>query len=116
MPLVRIVTSAEVSPVAAGALLRDLSALLAREIGKPEAYVMTCLEPRAVMTFAGTTEPACFVEVKNVGKLSPELGKRLSAGITARLVEGVGVKKNRVYIELVETLPHHWGYDGDTFA
>jgi phenylpyruvate tautomerase len=117
MPLVRVVTSAEPpAPAAADALLRDLSALLAREIGKPEAYVMTCLEPRAKMTFAGTGEPTCYVEVKNVGTLGPDLTERLSAAITQRLVGGLGVGKDRVYIEFAESRPHHWGYDGGTFG
>ena len=38
MPLVRIVSSAE-TPAGAEALLRKLSGLLARELGKPEAYM-----------------------------------------------------------------------------
>jgi phenylpyruvate tautomerase PptA (4-oxalocrotonate tautomerase family) len=114
MPLIRIVTSAEPPPTA-DAWLRDLSALLAREIGKPEAYVMTCLEPRAAMTFGGTAEPTCYIEVKNVGPLAPELTKRLSAQITERVARATSVKGARVYIEFSEAKPHHWGYDGDTF-
>jgi len=82
MPLIRIVTSAEPpAAAAADALLTDLSALLAREIGKPESYVMTCLEPRARMTFGGTPAPACFAEVMNVGTLAPELTRKLSAAL-----------------------------------
>jgi len=117
MPFLRIVSSAE-PPAAAAAdvLLADLSALLAREIGKPESYVMTCLEPPARMTFAGTTAPACYVEVKNVGTLAPELTRRMSAALTERLATALGVARNRVYIHFVETRPHHWGWDGDTFG
>ena len=115
MPLIRIVTSAEVTANAEG-LLSDLSGLLAREIGKPEAYVMTCLEPRAAMTFGGTTESACYVEVKNVGPLGPELTKRLSAAITERVARAIGVKGARLYIEFSESKGHHWGFDGDTFG
>jgi phenylpyruvate tautomerase len=115
MPLIRIVTSAE-PPATADSLLRDLSSLLARELGKPESYVMTCLEPRATMTFGGTTEPACYVEVKNVGTLGPELTKRLSAAITERIARATGVKSARMYIEFSESKGHHWGFDGDTFG
>lgn len=71
MPFIRILTSVTFprpSGLAEDALLRDLSALLARELGKPESYVMTCLDAGARMTFAGTDEPTCYVEVKNVGK------------------------------------------------
>lgn len=115
MPLIRIVTSAE-APTGAESLLRDLSGLLAREIGKPESYVMTCLEPRAAMTFGGTSEPACYVEVKNVGTLGSDLTKRLSAAITERVGRATGVKGARLYIEFSESKGHHWGWDGDTFG
>ena len=114
MPLVRIVSSAE-APAGFEALLRKLSGLLARELGKPELYVMTCLEPRAQMTFAGTTAPTCLVEVKNVGTLSPDVTKRLSAALTDVVAPALGVAKDRVYIEFAEVRGHHWGFAGDTF-
>ena len=115
MPLIRIVTSAE-PPSTSDALLRELSALLARELGKPESYVMTCLEPRAAMTFGGTPEPTCYIEVKNVGALASDLTKRLSAQITEKVARAIGIPSGRVYIEFSEAKPHHWGFDGDTFA
>ena len=114
MPLIHLITSSE-APAQADALLRDLSALLARELGKPEAYVMTCLEPRAQMTFAGTPAPTCLLEVKNVGTLSPEVTKRLSAALTDVVAPALGVAKDRVYIEFAEVRGHHWGFAGDTF-
>jgi phenylpyruvate tautomerase len=117
MPLIRIVASSDPPATAAtDALLADLSTLLAREIGKPESYVMTCLEPRARMTFAGTSAPTCYVEVKNVGTLSAELTRRMSAAITARVTAALGVAKDRLYIQFEESRPHHWGWDGDTFG
>ena len=115
MPLVRIVSSAE-TPSGSGALLTKLSGLLARELGKPESYVMTCLEPRAQMTFAGTSAPTCYVEIKNVGTLSAEVTKRLSASVTDAVAAALGVSKERIYIEFAEAQPHHWGFAGDTFA
>lgn len=115
MPFLRIISSAD-PPVNSDAILRALSTLLARELGKPEAYVMTCLEPRARMTFAGTDEPTCYVEVKNVGTFTPEQTSRLSAAISARLADAFGVSKDRIYIEFGDARPHLWGHDGATFA
>ena len=115
MPLVRIVSSAE-TPSGTEALLKRLSGLLAKELGKPESYVMTCLEPRAQMTFAGTPAPTCYIEVKNVGTLSPDVTKRLSAALTEVIAPALGVAKDRIYIEFAEAKPHHWGFAGDTFA
>lgn len=115
MPLIHLITSAE-APAHTDTLLRDLSALLARELGKPEAYVMTLLETDARMTFGGSIHPACHVEVKNVGTFGPELTQLLSRAITDRVSRALGVPSNRIYIEYVEASPHLWGHDGSTFA
>ena len=118
MPLLNIHTSADVPADSARveALLKDLSSRLAQHLKKPEAYVMTCLTPRARMTFAGTTAPACFVEIKNIGALSPELTERMSSDICTVLEAAIGVPAARIYIEFCEAKPHLWGYDGGTFA
>jgi len=119
MPLIRIVTSVDPPTMPSPALdqlLRDLSADLARQLGKPESYVMTCLDPRARMTFGGTFVPACFVEVMNVGALSPRVTESLSATITERIVAALGLPKNRIYIAFASAEPHMWGFDGATLA
>jgi len=117
MPLLNIYTSAEPPDAAkADALLKDLSARLAKHVGKPEAYVMTCLVPRTRMTFGGTTAPACYVEVKNIGVFTPELTARMSGEVCELLKGALGVAPNRIYIEFCEAKPHLWGYDGETFA
>ncbi|HET9960298.1 MAG TPA: hypothetical protein VFQ61_37665 [Polyangiaceae bacterium] len=47
MPVIRIVSSApHPAPSARSEFLRELSTTLARLLNKPEAYVMTCLEPQ----------------------------------------------------------------------
>jgi len=116
MPLVKITSSVGPTADARGSLLADLSKLLAKELGKPEAYVMTAFEAVAAMTFAGTSEPAAYVEVKNIGRFSPELTKRLSGEICARLSKALGVQPGRIYIEFTDAQGHLWGYDGDTFG
>ena len=51
MPLINVRTSLPELADAAG-LLKELSAALAQQTGKPEAYVMTLLEAAVPMTFA----------------------------------------------------------------
>lgn len=117
MPLIKIHTSGDLPDAKqTSALLGDLSALLARRLGKPESYVMTCLTERARMTFGGSSEPACYAEVKNVGTMSPELTATLSADLCDRLSKALGVARDRIYIEFADAKPHLWGYDGSTFA
>ena len=116
MPLLNVYTSAEpLPPDRADALLKDLSSTLARSLGKPEAYVMTSLVPRTRMTFGGTLAPACYAELKNIGRFTPDDTARLSAEITRKLSEALGVAQDRIYIEFQNAEGHLWGHDGGTF-
>ncbi len=117
MPLIHVTTSAE-APAgdARDALLGELSRALSEHVGKPEKWVMTCLTPRAAMTFGGTTEPVCYVEVKNIGSFTPEQTERMSADFCARLSKALGVAPERIYIEYTNAVGHLWGWNGTTFG
>jgi phenylpyruvate tautomerase len=123
MPLLQIQTSASVDQrqrAEAGAptarLLKELSALLARELAKPESYVMLSVQYDAALLFGGTDDPACFAALKNIGTFTAAQTEKLSALLCAKLSEALGVAPNRIYIEFVDAKPHLWGYDGATFA
>jgi phenylpyruvate tautomerase PptA (4-oxalocrotonate tautomerase family) len=117
MPLVRIVTAVSIgSDKKIDELLAKVSLLAASQFGKPERWVMTCLDAPTKMTFAGTTEPCCYVEVKNIGTMSPELTEQLSSELCQLLTYYFGVHSSRVYIEFTEAKGHLWGWDGSTFA
>ncbi|MFO0568717.1 MAG: phenylpyruvate tautomerase MIF-related protein [Polyangiaceae bacterium] len=117
MPLVRIVSSApRPNEDSVRQLLGNLSRLLSREFDKPEQWVMTCLEAPAAMSFGGTFDPACYVEVKNIGTMSPELARRVTAEVSRELAEHLGVPTRRIYVELADAEAHLWGFDGDTFG
>jgi phenylpyruvate tautomerase len=119
MPLLQIQTSAQLPGAGARApagLLEKLSALLARELGKPESYVMVSFEGNAQLLFGGGQEPACFAALKNIGTFTPLQTEKLSALLCKTLSEPLGVAPNRIYIEFVDAKPHLWGHDGNTFA
>jgi phenylpyruvate tautomerase len=117
MPLVNIFSSAPLpAPEAADALLKSVSSSVASLIGKPERYVMTCLVPQTRMTFGGTSEPVCYVEVKSIGRMTPELTEQLSADLCEKLSNGLGVPGSRTYIEFSDAQGYLWGYDGATFG
>lgn len=97
-------------------LLTSLSALLAREVGKPEGYVMTNLVPRCDMTFGGTFDPACYVEIKNIGKFRPEQTQRISARVCELLQQELHVAPSRTYVEFTDATGHLWGFNGSTFG
>lgn len=64
MPLIKLQTPLKPEPAAVEALLKSLSAALAKQVGKLEAYVMTAFEGGISMTFAGSGDPCCYVEIK----------------------------------------------------
>ena len=61
-----------------------------------KATVMTNLVPRTDMTFAGTFEPVCYAEVKNVGKFKPDQTERISGRLCELLTKALGVECSRI--------------------
>jgi phenylpyruvate tautomerase PptA (4-oxalocrotonate tautomerase family) len=116
MPLLKIHCPQSLPAVEGKALLTSLSRELAELLGKPESYVMTCLVPGAQLTFAGSDEPCCLVEVANLGKLQKQDTERMSAALCKRLSETLSLPSRRIYILFADVERHMWGHDGRTFA
>ncbi|PSF35681.1 hypothetical protein C7H19_15705 [Aphanothece hegewaldii CCALA 016] len=117
MPLIKVQSSVKSSSSdAIDTLLKTLSSKLAKHIGKPESYVMTSFEPEVKMTFGGTFEPVCYIEIKNIGRMSPDLTKAMSQDFCLVIQESLGVPKNRIYIEFADAERAMWGWNGGTFA
>jgi hypothetical protein len=117
MPLLNLFSSA--SRPGDGALaqaLASLSKLLASELGKPERYVMVGLAPRMDMSFAGSREPACYAELKNVGRMSHEQVEHLSEILCDAIARALAMPRDRIYIEFTNADGALWGFDGGTFG
>lgn len=116
MPLIKVQTSIS-SPDQAQVerLLKDLSARLASHLGKPESYVMTAFTADVPMTFGGTTDPACYLEIKSVGTMGHKT-KAMSQDFCTLIESSLGVPKNRVYIEFADAAGAMWGWNGGTFG
>lgn len=117
MPLIKVTTPQHPGePQAAREFLLRLSRVAAGALGKPEKWVMTILDAPAQMTFGGSMEPACYVEVKNIGVFSPEKTAALSQAIAEELQRSLSIPPSRTYIEFTDAKAHLWGYDGGTFG
>ncbi|MEY3297810.1 MAG: hypothetical protein RLZZ597_1070 [Cyanobacteriota bacterium] len=116
MPLIKVQTSVS-SPDKAQveSLLKDLSARLASHLGKPESYVMTAFTADVPMTFGGTTDPVCYIEIKSIGTMGSKT-KAMSQDFCAQVESALGVPKNRVYIEFADATGAMWGWNGGTFG
>ncbi|MEH2165855.1 MAG: phenylpyruvate tautomerase MIF-related protein [Nostoc sp.] len=117
MPLIKVQTSAS-SPEKAEieSMLLNLSAKLAKHLGKPESYVMTAFEPGISMTFAGNTDPVCYIEIKSVGTMKPEQTAAMSQDFCQQINQTLGVPKNRIYIEFADAKGAMWGWNSTTFG
>jgi phenylpyruvate tautomerase len=116
MPLIKVQTSiAQPDPALVEQLLKQLSASLAKHTRKPESYVMTAFEPGVAMTFGGSFDPVCYVEVKSVGSFSPSQTQAMSQDFCQQVSDGLGVAGERIYIEFAEAKGSLWGWNGSTF-
>lgn len=117
MPLIKVQTSvAAPNKADIESMLKGLSAKLAKHTGKPESYVMTAFEANIPMTFAGNTEPVCYIEIKSVGKMKPEQTLAMSQDFCQEINQILNVPQNRIYIEFVDSRGEMWGWNGTTFG
>ncbi|MGL5080721.1 MAG: phenylpyruvate tautomerase MIF-related protein [Microcoleaceae cyanobacterium] len=116
MPLIKVQTSVPTpGKPEVESLLKTLSASLAQQLEKPESYVMTIFEPDVPMTFAGTTDPVCYLEIKSIG-LPTEKTKAMSQEFCQQIHRALGVPVNRIYIEFASASGALWGWNSTTFG
>jgi len=65
VPVLSIQTNAKVED--ASNFLNQAPVLVAEALSKPESYVMIHVSDEQTMSFAGTTEPLAYVELKSLG-------------------------------------------------
>jgi phenylpyruvate tautomerase PptA (4-oxalocrotonate tautomerase family) len=117
MPLIKVQTSVSALDKSnVERLLKELSASLAKHTGKPESYVMTAFEPGVVMTFGGTTDPVCYIEIKSVGSMTPSQTQTMSQDFCQKINQALSVPTNRTYIEFADAQGFMWGWNSSTFG
>ena len=115
MPLIQVhLNTAE--PGDLPAFQNKLSEVIAAGVGKSEEYVMTRVASNEAITFAQSSEPAAYVEVKNIGTMSEEQTASMSESICAAITNHANVPIDRIYIEFADAQRHLWGWNGRTFA
>ena len=116
MPLIKVQTSVDTpAKTTVEDLLKQLSTSLSKHLGKPESYVMTAFEPSTPMTFAGTTDPTCYIQIKSVGTMGDKT-QAMSQDFCSKVQAALGVPPNRTYIEFSDAKGAMWGWNGTTFG
>lgn len=114
MPLVKIQTNIELASADQKKLLQQVSAFTAKQLGKPESYVMVAFEPCSQMLFAGSDDASCYVEFKSIG-LADSQTTAISAALCELLAEEINIPPERVYIEFSSAERALWGWNSKTF-
>jgi phenylpyruvate tautomerase len=114
MPYLRIQTNLPLNKKADRTMLKQASALVAAELGKPEDYVMVAVQPDTPMSFAGTDDPAAFIELKGIG-LPAAKSQRLSQVLSGLVNQHLGIPIDRIFLNFADVPPNLWGWNGDTF-
>lgn len=114
MPLLNIITNVAVPEEDRDSILVAASSTVAEMLGKPESYVMVHMVDNQTLTFGGSSDAACFFQLKSLGlpeDQTTDFSSRLCDFADAHL----GVEANRTYIEFTRPPRHMWGYDRHTF-
>lgn len=114
MPLLRLATNVAIPAVERPALLARASRTVAGLLGKPESYVMILLEDGRDLLFAGTAEPAAYLELKSLG-LPEARTPEFSRALCGLLEETLGIAPDRVFIEFASPPRHLFGWNNATF-
>lgn len=118
MPLLKVKLSIpEISKVSSDNVRTEGTEILSSATGKSSDFVMVILEDGMTASFGGNlTAPCAYLEVKNVGELSPETTGELSHRLGALIEKEFGVAPERTYVEFQESKRHLWAWAGKTFA
>jgi phenylpyruvate tautomerase len=95
--------------------LKALSDILAKELNKPEKYVMVTID-QASIAMAGSSVPAAFCDVRSIGALSEPVNKKFTTALCEYLLKTFQIKPDRVYVNFTDVKPENWGWSGRTFA
>ena len=114
MPLAMVKVSKELDSTVRSDLHKACNDHFVTVLNKPEKYIMVIIEDKKDIFFAGSTDPAAYVEIKSIGTFTPDVTTKLSQKFCSTLQEQ-GIPPERVYIEFKDAQRHMWGYNSATF-
>lgn len=114
MPYISVQTNVHLEPADKVELMKKISSELSLLLKKPEDYVMVGLIAGAELIFAGTDEPAAYVELKSI-RLPESETEHLSEQVCQMLASELGVPAGRIYIEFIDIPGRFWGWNNSTF-
>nr|CDJ88729.1 Macrophage migration inhibitory factor domain containing protein [Haemonchus contortus] len=97
-------------------LLKQISALVARILHKPESYVCVHVVPDQHMIFAGTDEPCGVGVLKSIGGVGGSKNNEHAKALFALIKDHLGISGNRMYVEFIDIGAADIAFNSKTFA
>ena len=116
MPCLVVKTNAKLTKEQLDAATAELSKIISKTTGKPEDYIMVCIEDGLAMRFARSDEKCIFMEFRSIGKIDAKSNKIHSKAFTDYFVNNLGFDADRIYIAFENKSAADWGFAGSTFA
>lgn len=111
MPYLNISTNQSVADEKS--VIKTASQTVAKAAGKPESYVMVILNQNVSMSFAGTDEPAAFLDYRALGLPAD---RQAFSDILCQLIhDQLGIDGGRTYISMTDAERQNWGWNHSTF-
>ena len=114
MPYLHVQTNAAPTEPERSAFLEAASEVIAEELGKNKAYIMTCIETGLSLNFSGSEIPAAFMELKVLG-LDASKNQALATRLSDMARVHLHVDADRCFSRFVDTPRGHWGLGDDVF-
>jgi phenylpyruvate tautomerase PptA (4-oxalocrotonate tautomerase family) len=114
MPYLKLQTNKQLSKDKKDQVLQDLTALLSKDLSKPEKYIMIECNDDQSMFFGGSDEYLVFIDLRSIN-LPEESTSKLSASLANFVKSQLEIKPERVFINFTSYPRHMWGFNGTTF-
>ena len=111
MPLLSVTTSIKINNK--NLFLENCSKLISTLTKKSEQYVMIRLFDEIPMYFGKEQTPTCYVELKSIGSLNPQL---FTKEISQFILSEIEIPPDRVYISFEDISASNWSWNGRTFG
>jgi len=114
MPFLELRTNKQLSADKRHTVMSDLTALLAKDLKKPERLIMIQCSDDQDLIFGGSSDPLAFIDLKSIG-LPEDQTTRLSQSLSSFVKNNLDIPQDRIFINFRTFERHMWGYNGTTF-
>ncbi len=74
---------------------------------------MASIQTNVSMSFGGSTEACCYVEIKSIGALVPSKMTKVFCDLIHSMTD---IPLNRIYINFDDVDGSNWGFNSNTFG